>query len=164
MRIPNLMMHIFILPIPFLHVQITKGFCIMNTCISRFGICIGDRKYLNEYTPFGSVSLWNVCDQLWCHEIWVRRLSYFAIKVGFIIHWCYEFRQIIQTNPWVHLNNYAVSLMITPRYSSTQLSCWQKTSQTVGRCSQFVHIQLKANTCRHPSSLRLHWFWSGIRI
>ncbi len=31
----------------------------MNTCISRFGIRIGDRKYLNEYTPFGSVSLWD---------------------------------------------------------------------------------------------------------
>ncbi len=30
----------------------------MNTCISRFGIRLGDRKYLNEYTPFGSVSLW----------------------------------------------------------------------------------------------------------
>ena len=30
----------------------------MNTCITRFGICIGDRKYLNEYTAFGSVSLW----------------------------------------------------------------------------------------------------------
>ncbi len=25
--------------------------------ITRFGICIWDRKYLNEYTPFGSVSL-----------------------------------------------------------------------------------------------------------
>ncbi len=30
----------------------------MNICITRFGIRIGDRKYLNEYTPFGSVSLW----------------------------------------------------------------------------------------------------------
>ncbi len=40
-----------------MHVQITKGFGIMNTCIIRFGIRIGDRKYLNEYTPFGSVSL-----------------------------------------------------------------------------------------------------------
>ncbi len=41
----------------YMHEQITKGFRIMNTCISRFGIRIGDRKYLNEYTPFGSVSL-----------------------------------------------------------------------------------------------------------
>ena len=40
MRIPNLVM-----------------LGIMNTCIRRFGIRIGDRKYLNEYTPFGSVSL-----------------------------------------------------------------------------------------------------------
>ncbi len=40
-----------------MHEQITKGFGIMNTCINRFGIRIGDRKYLNEYTPFGSVSL-----------------------------------------------------------------------------------------------------------
>ena len=30
----------------------------MNTCISRFSIQIGWRKYLNEYTPFTSVSLW----------------------------------------------------------------------------------------------------------
>ncbi len=30
----------------------------MTSCIRRFGIRIGDRKYLNEYTPFGSVSLW----------------------------------------------------------------------------------------------------------
>ncbi len=29
----------------------------MNICITKFGIRIGDRKYLNEYTPFGSVSL-----------------------------------------------------------------------------------------------------------
>ncbi len=43
----------------YMHGQITKGFGIMNTCISRFGIHIGDRKYLNEYTHFGSVSLWN---------------------------------------------------------------------------------------------------------
>ncbi len=42
-----------------MHICITKEFGIMNTCISRFGIRIGDRKYLNEYTPFGSVSLWN---------------------------------------------------------------------------------------------------------
>ncbi len=41
----------------YMHEQITKGFGIMNICISRFGIRIGDRKYLNEYTPFGSVSL-----------------------------------------------------------------------------------------------------------
>ncbi len=82
MCIPNLVMHIF-LPDPFvvcsciyasllqlvlnaytrqnayMHEQITKEFGIMNTCISRFGIRIGDRKYLNDYTPFGSVSLWD---------------------------------------------------------------------------------------------------------
>ncbi len=43
-----------------MHEQTTKGFGKMNICIVRFGIRIGDRKYLNEYTPFGSVSLWNV--------------------------------------------------------------------------------------------------------
>ncbi len=41
----------------YMHEQITNGFGIMNTCISRFGIRIGDRKYLNEFTPVGSVSL-----------------------------------------------------------------------------------------------------------
>ncbi len=101
MRIPNLVMHIFILPNPFvvcswiyasllqldlnaytyrvsncnsqakciyiyMHEQITKGFGIMNTCIRRFGIRIGDRKYLNEYTPFISVSLWSG------HEVWTK--------------------------------------------------------------------------------------------
>ncbi len=40
-----------------MHEQITKEFGKMNICITRFGIRIGDRKYLNEYTPFGSVSL-----------------------------------------------------------------------------------------------------------
>ena len=38
--------------------QTTKEFGKMNTCISKFGIRIGRRKYLNEYTPFGSLSLW----------------------------------------------------------------------------------------------------------
>ncbi len=41
------------------HEQTTKGFGKINICITRFGIRIGDRKYLNEYTPFGSVSLWD---------------------------------------------------------------------------------------------------------
>ena len=41
----------------YMHEQITKGFGIMNICITRFGIRIGDRKYVNECTPFGSVSL-----------------------------------------------------------------------------------------------------------
>ena len=40
------------------HEQITKGLGITNTCISRFGIHIGRTKYLNEYMPFASVSLW----------------------------------------------------------------------------------------------------------
>ncbi len=51
-RIPNLLMHVFIMPNPFVICS-----C-MNTCISRFGIRIGRRKYLNEYTPFGNVTLW----------------------------------------------------------------------------------------------------------
>ncbi len=41
------------------HEQTTKEFGKMNICITIFGIRIGDRKYLNEYTPFGSVSLWH---------------------------------------------------------------------------------------------------------
>ena len=41
----------------YMHEQTTKEFGKMNICITRFGIHIGDRKYLNEYTPFGSVSL-----------------------------------------------------------------------------------------------------------
>ncbi len=44
----------------YMHEQKTKGVGKMNICMSRFGIRIGDRKYLNEYTPFGSVSLWSV--------------------------------------------------------------------------------------------------------
>ena len=49
MGISNLLKHVFILP---------NSLGIMNTCISRFGIRIGRRKYLNEYTPFISVKLW----------------------------------------------------------------------------------------------------------
>ncbi len=41
-----------------MHEQTTKGVGKMNICMGRFGTRIGDRKYLNEYTPFGSVSLW----------------------------------------------------------------------------------------------------------
>ncbi len=41
----------------YMHEQTTKEFDKMNICITRFGIRIGDRKYLNEYMPFGSVSL-----------------------------------------------------------------------------------------------------------
>ena len=42
--------------------QYTNYFVVgkMDICITWFGIHIGDRKYLNEYTPFGSVSLWNL--------------------------------------------------------------------------------------------------------
>ncbi len=43
-----------------MHEQTTKGFGKMNICITRFGIRNGDGKYLNEYTPFGSVSLWTM--------------------------------------------------------------------------------------------------------
>ncbi len=32
----------------YMHEQTTKGFGKMNICITRFGIRIGDRKYLNE--------------------------------------------------------------------------------------------------------------------
>ncbi len=42
----------------YMHEQTSKGFGKMNICITRFGIRIGYRKYLNEYMPFGSVSLW----------------------------------------------------------------------------------------------------------
>ncbi len=68
MRIPGIRIECLIAILrqnAYVHEQITKGFGIMNTCISRVnarvGIRIGDRKYLNEYTPFGSVSLWFVC-------------------------------------------------------------------------------------------------------
>ncbi len=61
MRIPGIHIECLIAILrknAYVHEQITKGFGIMNTCISRFGIRIGDRKYLNEYTPFISVSMW----------------------------------------------------------------------------------------------------------
>ncbi len=47
-----------VLPVPNAYTKSANA-CIgkMNICITRFGIRIGDRKYLNEYTPFGSVSL-----------------------------------------------------------------------------------------------------------
>ncbi len=40
-----------------MHEQTTKGIDKMNICIGRFGVGIGWRKYLNECTPFGYVSL-----------------------------------------------------------------------------------------------------------
>ncbi len=43
--------------VSYMHEQITKGIGMMNTCINRFGIRIGSRKYLNEHTPLTSVSL-----------------------------------------------------------------------------------------------------------
>ncbi len=61
MRIPGIRIECLIAILrqnAYMHEQITKGFGTMNTCISRFGIRIGDRKYPKEYTPFGSVSLW----------------------------------------------------------------------------------------------------------
>ncbi len=88
MRIPNLVMHIFIMPNPFVICSCIYASCLriairhsmrIPRCIhawadnkrswqndymhryryiTRFGIRIGDRKYPNEYTPFGSVSLW----------------------------------------------------------------------------------------------------------
>ena len=66
MRIPGIRIECLIAILrqdAYMHEQITKGFGIMNICITRFGIRIGDRKYLNEYTPFGSVSLW-------FHSLW----------------------------------------------------------------------------------------------
>ena len=41
-----------------MHEQTTKGLGKINICITRFGIRIEGRKYLNEYAPFESVSLW----------------------------------------------------------------------------------------------------------
>ena len=41
----------------YMHEHTRKGFGKMNICMSIFGIRIGWRKYLNEYTPFGYVSL-----------------------------------------------------------------------------------------------------------
>ncbi len=67
MRIPGIRIECLIAILrqnAYMHEQIRKGFGIMNTCISRFGIRIGDRKYLNEYTPFESVSLWVVPTKL----------------------------------------------------------------------------------------------------
>ncbi len=43
--------------IAYMHEQITKEFGKMNICMSRFGVCIGWRKYLYECTPFGYVNL-----------------------------------------------------------------------------------------------------------
>ena len=63
LRIPNLLRGG-----PFLRTGFsTKEFDKMNICIPRFGIRIEDRKYFNEYTPFGSVSLciWNVLPVSW---------------------------------------------------------------------------------------------------
>ncbi len=81
MRIPNLLMHVFIMLNPFviwsciyayIHEQTPKGFGKMNICITRFGIRIGDRKYLNEYTPFGSVNLW----YMYMHQQWLISMSF----------------------------------------------------------------------------------------
>ncbi len=55
MRIPGIRIECLIAIL--MHEQITREFGIMNICITRFGIRIGDRKYLDEYTLFGSVSL-----------------------------------------------------------------------------------------------------------
>ena len=41
----------------YMHEQTTKGFRKMNISTSIFGVRIGWRKYLNECTPFGYVSL-----------------------------------------------------------------------------------------------------------
>ncbi len=41
----------------YMHEHTTKGFGKMNICMNRFGVRIGWRKYLNECTPFGYVSL-----------------------------------------------------------------------------------------------------------
>ncbi len=46
-----------------MHEQTTKRIGKMNICMGRFGIHIGGGKYLNEHTPFGSVSLWT-CDDV----------------------------------------------------------------------------------------------------
>ncbi len=47
-----------VLPVPNVYTKSAHAYIhFAHICITRFGIRIGDRKYLNEYTPFGSVSL-----------------------------------------------------------------------------------------------------------
>ncbi len=56
MRIPGIRIECLIAILrqnAYMHEQITKGFGKMNTCISRFGIRIGDRKFLKQnYNKF----------------------------------------------------------------------------------------------------------------
>ncbi len=63
-----------------MHEQTTKGFDKMNIYISRFGVRIGWRKYLNKFTPFGYVSLWNA-DRI--HE-YIRWDIYVVYGVPFV--------------------------------------------------------------------------------
>ncbi len=57
--------------------SIIAGMC-FQWCITRLGIRIGDRKYLNEYTPFGSVSL---CITALCHINGRNEVSVFHYSI-----------------------------------------------------------------------------------
>ncbi len=66
MRIPGIRIECVIAILrqnAYMHEQITKGFGIINICISRFGIRIGDRKYLNEY------SFWKCMPVIWLYHV-----------------------------------------------------------------------------------------------
>ncbi len=68
-------------------------------CITRFGIHIGDRKYLNEYTPFGSVSLWY--RQLLGKGSAVKRLKRYLHKFVFLTRNLAVDVVVIQPYHWV---------------------------------------------------------------
>ncbi len=69
-----------VLPVPNVYTKSANA-CI-HTCIRRFGIHIGRRKYLNEYTPFTSVSLYIGPVLIW-PEI-IEKLQSFEIRGSLI--------------------------------------------------------------------------------
>ncbi len=77
-----------------MHEQTTKGFYKMNICISRFGVRSGWTKYLNEFMPFGYVSLCTWLDV----QAFVNVLFFFLF-IGWGILWllCLLLQSFVQS-------------------------------------------------------------------
>ncbi len=66
-----------------MHEQTTKEFGKMNICMSILGVRIGWRKYLNECTPFGYVSLLE--DKIQTSQVAISLPSLYASPYGILV-------------------------------------------------------------------------------
>ncbi len=134
----------------------------MNICITRFGIHIGDRKYLNEYTAFGSVSLWLYSGQgqySTSVKIWYHPSLLINYNTGHILIFQCDSSNLwsLTKNSGLHRTQQYISVCIWTRQESQRydvvhgplvLSCHVTGAQHDGRTEQGpVCLHMSTSLC-----------------